>query len=110
MLRLCTFRDVRTRSEAAALLYLLMRRNNEEMRQFARMKLQATIAISKLVGEVCLVVSVCLSECVHDVRTHTLRSGTAAVSSEQCGYAPVRYRHLAVHVHVCARLCICLSV
>lgn len=49
---MCTFSEPKARGEAAAILYLLMKRNYEELKQFARMKLQATIAISKLVGEV----------------------------------------------------------
>lgn len=52
MLRVCTFSDPKARGEAAAILYLLMKRNYDELKQFARMKLQSTIAISKLVGEV----------------------------------------------------------
>jgi hypothetical protein len=50
VLRHCAFKHPATRGEATAILYLLMKTNYEEMKQFARMKLQATICISKLVG------------------------------------------------------------
>ena len=51
VLRHCAFKHPTTRGEATAILYLMMKTNNDEMKQFARMKLQATIGISKLVGE-----------------------------------------------------------
>jgi hypothetical protein len=50
-LLICVSQDPVNRSEAAAVFYLMLQRNYLEMEQFARMKLQATIAISRLTSE-----------------------------------------------------------
>lgn len=56
MLSLCQYHNVHVRSEATALLFLLMKKNYEhsssfvKKRHFSRVKVQSIIALSKLVG------------------------------------------------------------
>eukprot|EP01114_Cavostelium_apophysatum_P015137 TRINITY_DN4064_c0_g1_i2.p1 TRINITY_DN4064_c0_g1~~TRINITY_DN4064_c0_g1_i2.p1 ORF type:complete len:1824 (-),score=558.97 TRINITY_DN4064_c0_g1_i2:115-5586(-) len=50
LLRYCNTRINITRAEAVTLLYFLISGNYKEMGNFARMKLQCTIGVSKLVG------------------------------------------------------------
>jgi hypothetical protein len=53
VLRHCNFRSAQVRTEASALIYLLMKKNYEHTKRkhFSRMKVATTIALSKLVGE-----------------------------------------------------------
>ena len=51
LMRHCEDKIASNRSAAASLLYLMIDNNVKEMGNFLRMKLQATVSISKMVGE-----------------------------------------------------------
>ncbi|KAL6049946.1 RasGEF domain-containing protein [Balamuthia mandrillaris] len=52
ILRHCNFRDVVIRTKASSLFFLLLKKNFEEMGHVSRMKVQSTVAVSRLVGGV----------------------------------------------------------
>ncbi len=70
ILQYCNVAHGPVRAGAAALLYLLMRTNFRVRGNFARMKLQTTIAVSKL--QVALALFRCCC-CCHHTHPHTLR-------------------------------------
>jgi len=50
LLRMCNFKSHVNRSEAVAILYLMMKKNYKECKNLSLMKLQVTVAVSKLVA------------------------------------------------------------
>lgn len=83
MLRHCAFKHPTTRGEAAAIFYLLMKANNEEMTHFTRMKLQATIGVSKLVGEGIVTNDPIFHKMLDLVRRHAEKEAPGSPFSQQ---------------------------